>query len=58
MIIFMHKAGAAKHKNTAFSNAFAELCDRKITGFLLCSSNTRNISINNNNNNNNRICTI
>jgi hypothetical protein len=59
MIIFIHKAGAAKHKNAAFSKAFAELFHRKITGFLFCSSNTRNSIMNNNNNNkNNRIYTI
>jgi hypothetical protein len=48
MVIFIRKPGAVKHKNAAFSKAFAELCDRKIKGFLLCSSNTRNVSMNNN----------
>jgi len=59
MIIFNHKAGAV-NKNAAFFKAFAEMCDGKITGFLLCSSNTKNESTNihNNNNNNHKIYPI
>jgi hypothetical protein len=54
MIIFNHKAGVV-NKNAAFFKAFAEMCDGKITGFLLCSLNTGNEStiMNNNNKNNN-----
>jgi hypothetical protein len=40
MITFNHIAGAFNNKNAAFFKAYVEICDSKITGFLLCSSNT------------------
>jgi hypothetical protein len=52
MIIFNYIAGVVNNINAAFFKAVVEICDSKITGFLMCSANMGNGSMNNNNNNN------